>query len=80
METCGRRWVAEVGLCPRCGQSADAHDSEPHLGTVVDVLPDGSTVVLPIEDDPETVEWRDADALGDSDQQYEMVLDREMGI
>lgn len=31
-------------------------------------------------DDRETVEWRDADALGDPDQQHDLALDREMGI
>jgi len=25
MYTCGRRWVAEIQQCPRCGQDAAAH-------------------------------------------------------
>lgn len=77
--TCGRRWVAEIALCYRCGQNAEAHsavnalpitdDDESPLGsTVVNVLPDGSTVVDVIEDgvpakNPEPIERPEFDTF-----------------
>jgi len=32
------------------------------------------------EYEPDAIEWRDADALGDPDHEYELVQDREWGV
>lgn len=50
------------------------HAAQTALGQVFTEL-DGAVI-----DGPETVEWRDADALGDPDLQHDLALDREMGV
>lgn len=41
---------------------------------------DPSPISAPDDLNTETVEWRDADALGDPDHEYDLALDHEMGI